>query len=239
MLARYASRFSVVEVNSSFYRQHQTKTYARWASSVPRNFRFSVKLPRAISHELALRDSGPLLDRFLGEVEGLGNKLGGFLLQLPPSFALDLRTASAFFRAFRNRSNVPLVFEPRHPSWFTARAEPLFERFEISRVTADPAVEGAGRPNFTPYWPYWRWHGSPRMYYSAYSEEALSALAVEVRQSRTAPIARWVIFDNTAHDFAVTNAARFQELLKAARPRVACLNPLHRHPEVRRPHSAP
>ena len=217
MLARYASRFSVVEVNSSFYRPHQTKTYARWASSVPRHFRFSVKLPKTISHELALRGSGPLLDRFLGEVEGLGTKLGGFLLQLPPSLALDLRTASAFFRAFRTRSNAALVFEPRHSSWFTAKADPLFERFAVSRVAADPArVDGADKPNPKPHWPYWRWHGSPRMYYSAYSEEALQALAVEVQRSRKAPITPWVIFDNTAHDFAVANAARFQELLKAA-----------------------
>lgn len=217
MLERYATRFSVVEVNSSFYRPHQTKTYARWAASVPRHFRFSVKLPQTISHELALRGSGPALDRFLGETEGLGNKLGGFLLQLPPSLALDLRTATGFFRAFRARTRAALVFEPRHASWFTPKADPLFERFEISRVAADPArFEAADRPNDKPLWPYWRLHGSPRMYYSEYSDEALDEWAVAIRKSRSAPLPPWVIFDNTAHDFAVANAARLQELLRVA-----------------------
>ena len=45
-LAWYASRFPIVEINSSFYRPHQHATYARWAGSVPRGFRFSVKVPR-------------------------------------------------------------------------------------------------------------------------------------------------------------------------------------------------
>ena len=55
MLERYASRFSCVEVNSSFYRRHQRKTYERWADVVPSGFRFSVKAPRTVTHEHALR----------------------------------------------------------------------------------------------------------------------------------------------------------------------------------------
>jgi uncharacterized protein YecE (DUF72 family) len=216
MLARYATRFPVVEVNSSFYRPHQGKTYARWAASVPPHFRFSVKIPRTISHELALRGTGSTLDRFLGEAGELDEKLGGFLLQLPPSLALDMRTASSFFRVFRARSAAPLVVEPRHASWFDEKVEPMFDRFEVSRVAADPArVEAADRPNPGAVWPYWRQHGSPRMYYSNYPEQALRTLAHEVASYARGPIAPWVIFDNTAHDFAIANAARLQELLAA------------------------
>ena len=79
-LAWYASRFPIVEINSSFYRPHQHATYARWAGSVPRGFRFSVKMPRLISHELALRGCGPALDAFLAQASGLGARLGGYLL---------------------------------------------------------------------------------------------------------------------------------------------------------------
>ncbi len=216
MLARYATRFPVVEVNSSFYRHHQNSTYRRWAAAVPSHFRFSVKLPQRITHELALRGSGPTLDRFLGEVDGLGGKLGGFLLQLPPSLALDARVASTFLRTLRNRSDAAVVCEPRHASWFNAKADALFERFAVTRVAADPArVPAAARLGDDPLWPYWRWHGSPRMYYSAYSDSALVELASLVDQSRSAPTSPWVIFDNTAHGFATVNAARFQELLEA------------------------
>ena len=84
MLERYATRLDVVEINSSFYRPHRQATYARWGASVPRTFRFSVKMPREISHELGLRGANAALDRFLDETAGLGTRLGGFLLQLPP-----------------------------------------------------------------------------------------------------------------------------------------------------------
>ncbi|MET0892284.1 MAG: DUF72 domain-containing protein [Pseudoxanthomonas sp.] len=217
MLARYATRFSVVEINSSFYRPHQTGTYERWAASVPRGFRFAVKVPKTISHELALRGAGAALDRFLPQAEGLGHKLAGYLLQLPPSLVLDARVASAFFRSFRSRSQAALVCEPRHASWFTGKADALFKRFDVSRVAADPArVPEAAHPGPEPHWPYWRWHGSPRMYYSAYTDEALRELASQVEAHRKMPVAPWVIFDNTAHGFAAANAAALQDLFKPA-----------------------
>lgn len=219
LLSRYASRFSVVEINSSFYRPHQRATYERWADTVPRQFRFSVKIPRTISHELGLRAAGPALDQLLTECEGLGAKLGGFLLQLPPSLVLDARVASAFLRGFRHRSDAPLVCEPRHASWFTTQADALLERYEVARARVDPVpAPAAAGPGEDRVWPYWRWHGSPRIYYSAYSEQELVALAAKVSTQRQATNAPWVIFDNTAHGFAAANAARLQDLLQAASP---------------------
>src|ERR1700733_604079 len=90
-LERYARRLDAVEINSSFYRPHQRKTYQRWAWSVPAGFRFSVKLPKAMTHEQRLADCGALLDRFVSEVTGLGDRLGVLLVQLPPQLAFDGR----------------------------------------------------------------------------------------------------------------------------------------------------
>lgn len=216
-LQRYATRFNAVEINSSFYRPHQAATYARWAASVPADFRFSVKMPQSISHEHALRGTGTLLDAFLDQVDGLGRRLHGFLLQLPPGLVFDARTASAFFRMLRRRSGLPVACEPRHASWFSPAADALLQRHAVSRVAADPArVPDASLPAGDPRWRYWRWHGSPRIYYSDYDESALQALATQVRAhaSRRAP---WIIFDNTAHGFAVPNAARLQDVLGAPR----------------------
>jgi aspartate/methionine/tyrosine aminotransferase len=56
-----------VEINSSFYRPHRPSTYERWAASVPASFRFSVKVPRSITHERRLADADALLDAFLAE----------------------------------------------------------------------------------------------------------------------------------------------------------------------------
>ncbi len=96
-LARYAVRFPAVEINSSFYKPHRPDTYSRWAESVPADFRFSVKVPKVISHERRLVDANDVLDRFLGEATELGDRLGPLLVQLPPSLSFSADIAGRFF----------------------------------------------------------------------------------------------------------------------------------------------
>ena len=214
VLARYATRFSVVEVNSTFHRAHRPDTYERWAAAVPRSFRFSVKLPKAITHEARLVRSGPATRRFAEEIAGLGSKLGGLLVQLPPSLVFEARVAGAFFGHMRRMFDVPIACEPRHASWFGQGAETLWERHDIARVAADPPKpEGAGTPGGGGAWRYFRLHGAPRMYYSSYDDDRLAILAAELRASARRAHPAWCIFDNTAHSHAVENAARLQEML--------------------------
>jgi len=212
-LARYATRFDTVEINSSFYRPHKPQTYARWAEAVPRNFRFSVKLPKTITHQARLVDADAAIGRFADEIAGLCGKLGGVLVQLPPSLIHHSAIADAFFGVLRNRISSPLACEPRHPSWFTPDVDKLWRTHAVTRVAADPArfpeaaqVGGQGR------WRYWRWHGSPRIYYSAYEDAMLQALAAELRMHAQAGQTAWCIFDNTALGHAATDAIRLQEL---------------------------
>jgi uncharacterized protein YecE (DUF72 family) len=206
-LERYASVFSAVEINSSFYRPHQRITYERWAASVPDHFRFSAKLPRTITHDLRLIGALPLLDTFLGEVGALGEKLGVLLVQLPPSLAFDARSVSAFFRAFRGRYDKGLCVEPRHASWFDSRAEASLLRYHVARVAADPALNAAAAiPGGEPSLRYTRLHGSPRMYYSGYDPAYLRGIAQRLEAERADGATRWCIFDNTAAGHAVPNA---------------------------------
>lgn len=215
-LARYASRFDAVEINSSFYRPHAATTYARWAAQVPAHFRFSVKLPKTITHEAALRRCGPGLTRFADEVAGLRRKLGGILVQLPPSLAFNARVADVFFAMARRRFTCAIACEPRHPSWFLPGVDALWRRHDIARVAADPArVPDAAHPGGAGRWSYFRWHGSPRMYYDTYDDARLQVLAAAVRAATGARRSGWVIFDNTAGGHAIADAARLQRLLAA------------------------
>src|ERR1700744_1658808 len=92
-LIRYAQRLNCVEINSSFHRPHRLKTWARWAATTPDDFRFAVKIPKTITHQAKLIDTGGLLQKFLDEALGLNAgpipKLGPFLIQLPPKLAFD------------------------------------------------------------------------------------------------------------------------------------------------------
>lgn len=137
-LARYATRLNAVEINSSFYRRHRAATYARWAASVPETFRFSVKMPKAITHAAKLVDPASALDEFLGDVSALGATLGCLLVQLPPSLQLDVEVVSTFFEALRERFTGAVALEPRHVTWAGDDADAILERFHVARVAADP-----------------------------------------------------------------------------------------------------
>jgi uncharacterized protein YecE (DUF72 family) len=204
-LQRYAERLNAVEINSSFHRHHRALTYARWAASVPAHFKFSVKLPRALTHEGELAATPEVLDRFMEEVQGLGNKLGVLLVQLPPKLEFNRRVAGQFFRSLQRRVDVPLVCEPRHASWSTEQADTLLCDYDIARVAADPPPwPGAEVLGGSPGLVYFRWHGQPRKYYSDYGADCLAKLKA---QMLAAPSARlWAIFDNTAHGYALGNA---------------------------------
>src|ERR1700709_2250750 len=146
-LERYARRLSAAEINSSFHRPHRRRTYERWAQSTPNSFRFSVKVPKTMTHEQRLAGCGELLDSFAEQVGGLGGKLGVLLVQLSPKLVLEKRVAGGFFRALRKRIDVPVACEPRHPSWFTADANDWLAERHIARVAADPAkAPEAGEP---------------------------------------------------------------------------------------------
>jgi uncharacterized protein YecE (DUF72 family) len=111
-LARYASRLSTVEINSSFRRDHRRSTYERWGSEVPASFRFCVKLPRSITHEQRLVDSEAMLDAFLAGATGLGERLGCLLVQLPPKLAFA-QSVSSFLEGLRQRFPRQIAVEPR------------------------------------------------------------------------------------------------------------------------------
>ena len=206
-LQRYSALFPAVEINSSFYRPHRTATYVRWANSVPSSFRFSVKVPKAITHGLRLHSAAGLLDEFLAQVMGLNDRLGCLLVQLPPSLNFESATATGFFAAMRSRSAVPVACEPRHASWFAPEADDLLQRFEIARVAADPAiVSAAAVPGGWPEFVYFRLHGSPKVYYSEYSSDHLDGIASRLRSATAAQRTAWCIFDNTALGAATQNA---------------------------------
>jgi uncharacterized protein YecE (DUF72 family) len=214
-LERYAARFSGAEINSSFYRAHRRSTYERWAASVPPDFRFAVKLPRAVTHDQRLVAADVLLAVFLEEVTALGNRLGPLLIQLPPSLELHAETAEEFFTTLRSLFAGDVACEPRHESWFGATAEAMLIAHRVARVAADPARwPAAALPGGWSGLAYLRLHGSPRMYYSAYTGEYLDDIAVALRERRRDGTRCWCIFDNTTLGAATGDALALEARLR-------------------------
>ncbi len=224
-LERYAALMRCVEINSSFHRPHRPSTYERWAATTPSGFRFSAKLPKTITHKAKLVDVDTLLDEFLVEVAGLGDRLAVLLVQLPPSLQFDESVAGRFFASLRERTAVPLVCEPRHATWFTREADASLVGWRVGRAAADPArtpeaarpggwlgPDGDGRDAIV----YYRWHGSPRMYWSAYEDDWLAARAGEVARWSDRGEA-WCLFDNTSAGAALDDALRFDRMIATRR----------------------
>jgi uncharacterized protein YecE (DUF72 family) len=213
-LERYAARFAGVEINSSFHRPHRPATWQRWGESVPSGFRFAVKVPKTITHERRLADCAELAARFLAEASGLGDKLAILLVQLPPSLAFDAGLAGDFFADLALRSAARIACEPRHPSWFEGAADALLERLRIARVAADPAiVPDAALPGGWRALAYWRLHGAPRIYRSAYQAARLDDYARQLRAEAKQGRDAWCMFDNTASSAATGDALALSERL--------------------------
>jgi uncharacterized protein YecE (DUF72 family) len=214
LLARYAQVLPAVEINSTFYRQHRASTFERWAATVPRAFRFSVKIPNTITHDQRLTRSAKLLKTFLADLAPLGSRLGCLLVQLPPSLAFDARVAQSFFTVLRKQFDGGVALEPRHVTWFTDPSDRLLKKFKVARVAANPPrAEGDEEPGGWPGLAYFRLHGSPRIYYSSYEDVYLKALASRLKKLRSARVPTWCIFDNTTLGAATSNALSLSERL--------------------------
>jgi uncharacterized protein YecE (DUF72 family) len=215
-LERYGDVLNCVEINSSFYRLPRTATWNKWAAAVPEDFRFSVKAPKSITHAAKLACTSEQMKVFLQEIGNLGTALGPILFQLPPSLAFDASVAKSFLDMLRSQHSGQVALEPRHPSWFEGEPDQLLNHYDIARVAADPvpakaaSIAAAAVPGGSKRLNYYRLHGSPRVYYSEYGRERLTAYAAAITAAATET---WCIFDNTASGAATEDALILRALL--------------------------
>ena len=174
MLACYAERLPAVEVNNTFYRSPSREQLARWAEQVPAGFRFAVKAPQRITHRARLVDAGEPLARLWEALEGLGERLGAVLFQLPPSLRRDDERLRAFLAALP--AGCRAAFEFRHPSWHDAGVHELLRAAGAALCHADmDGDEGESGPVATADWGYLR------LRRTAYDEAALESWLARLR----------------------------------------------------------
>ncbi len=213
-LQRYAQRLNGVEINSSFYKHHQAKTYERWRKDTPDHFRFAVKLAKVFTHEQRLERGAESLIKCIDDIRRLENKLSVLLVQLPPSLPWKKNIAEAFFDDLRRAYTGDVALEPRHPSWNQDACIEMLREFEIARVIADPQPI-SHRPAFEQL-TYLRLHGSPQIYKSAYSPASLELFAQQLQQCRGRNL--WCVFDNTTFGHATLNALWMRQRLSTGTP---------------------
>jgi uncharacterized protein YecE (DUF72 family) len=222
---QYLSRvFNSVEINSSFYRLPLPTTFEKWRGETPKDFVFSVKLSRYITHIERLNRVKRQTETFIRNASMLKNKLGVILVQLPPSLPFKKNQIKTFLKNFNElrqkySPKVRIAVEPRHPSWFEGNIEEirkLFKQFDACMVFAHSSKFVSFEPldeNITSSFVYLRLHGPQEFAASEYGGAGLKKWIGLIRGWSERGLAVFVYFNNDVHGYAVKDALKSLKLL--------------------------
>jgi uncharacterized protein YecE (DUF72 family) len=209
-LSYYQRYFSTVEINNTFYHLPKEATFKRWKKLAKRNFIFSVKANRFITHIKRLKDCREPLNLFVKRAKLLKNNLGPILYQLPPKWKLNLERFDSFIKLLPKK--MVNVFEFRDPRWFNREIYTLLKRNKL--VFCIYSMPGIDCPyQITAENIYIRMHGGSILYGSNYSLQELKELADFIKTQSKKLQNIYVYFNNDAYGFAVKNALKLQELV--------------------------
>jgi len=207
----YSQQFNTLELNVTFYRFPTLKSLKIWYDKAPEGFDFSSKVPRFITHFRKFEETERMLDDFYGLLkEGLDDKLGSVLFQLPPQLAFSKdkleKIISQMNPGFNN------VIEFRNESWWRKDVQSILKKNNISfcgvsfpKISHDDVVINNSLC-------YYRFHGVPKLFYSEYEKPFLEKIFNQINQNKKVTRA-YIYFNNTASLAALHNARYFQQLI--------------------------
>ncbi|MFF8268192.1 DUF72 domain-containing protein [Streptomyces sp. NPDC016562] len=208
-LEEYARRFATVENNNAFYRLPAKEVFESWRQRTPEGFVMAVKASRYLTHMKRLRDPAEPVHRLLERTEGLGDRMGPVLLQLPPQFREDVGALDACLRCFP--ATVRVAVELRHGSWWEAERElrAVLERHGSALCWADRGSRPVTPLWRTASWGYVRFHAGTAAPPPRYGRQALASWAARVADAWTDADDVYAYFNNDPGGAAVLDAARF------------------------------
>ena len=206
----YTSFFNTVEINSTFYHFPKESNLKRWYKSSPKDFLFSVKVNRYITHIKRFSEVESQLETFYETVnKSLKEKLACFLFQLPASFVYSKENLEKILKSVK--SDFCNVVEFRHKSWWNSEVFEAFKEKNIvfCSVSAPSLPEDIVNTDSTLYI---RFHGKKEWYRYDYTEDELRKWVKKINQFKSKRL--FVYFNNTYSGFAVKNALLFKKLMR-------------------------
>lgn len=210
-LEYYSQHFDTVEINSTFYHLPLEKTIQNWSEKVSKNFIFSVKASRYITHIKRLREGEITTPRLFEKISLLGHQLGPILFQLPNHFKKDKDRLEEFF--INLTRDFHYTFEFRDPSWFTDEIYDLLKKYHIALCITD--LKGHLSPEeLTSHFTYIRLHGPKFAYQGSYSKKQLEDWKRKILNWVDHKISVYCYFDNTDSEaHAIKNAKELKRLV--------------------------
>lgn len=204
----YCQYFNTYEINFTFYRFPTVKSLESWYDKTPDDFVFSIKVPKTITHIKRIENCKEEIDKFYNVAQqGLKDKLGCVLFQLPPSFSYATeRLENIIINLNPKFTN---IVEFRHESWWK---QEVMEKLSDNNITFCN-VNYPKLPSSvvkTTENGYVRMHGNPRLFYSEYTKEQIKALYSEVKNLNFKKA--YVYFNNTASTAGIINALQAKKI---------------------------
>jgi len=210
----YKNDFNTVEVNMTFYRFPNPNVILSWHKRTPKDFKFTFKGNKLITHTKRLNEIDDLVNRFQELISLIKDKLGCVLWQLPPSIHCsnkNIELIENFLVLLEKKNNN--VIEFRHKSWWRKETRELLKKYNASFCSVSalsfPAeflvVNNLG---------YVRFHGSTGWYSHNYIEEELKNWAKKINSEK-----KWktlyCYFNNDYMAYAPKNARKLKEILES------------------------
>lgn len=202
-LSYYQRKFQTVEINSSFYHIPKSETFLRWKKQTNKNFIFSLKASRYITHIKKLKTDNEAVEHFLVPATLLKEKMGPILFQLPPGWKLNLDRLENFLKHLPKKFRY--TFEFRNPTWFDERVYELLRKYHCALCIYH--VDQFLSPMIaTSDFIYVRFHG-PK-----YNRSFLKKWAQKIESWKKMGLDVYVYFNNDLSAYAVSNALTLIEL---------------------------
>lgn len=206
----YKKYFDTVEINNTFYRLPSLQTFESWNHSVPKEFFFSVKASRYITHMKKLKDSEEPVAHFFDRLQPLVEKIGVILFQLPPRWHRNPERLQAFLEILP--SDFRYCFEFRDPTWFDEKIYRILESFNAAFCIYD--LDGTVSPKeLTADFVYIRLHGPNGPYEGKYDTQTLSGWARAISAWSSQGKEVFCYFDNDQDGYAALNALELKQML--------------------------
>ena len=215
----FSEHFNTVENNSSFYRIAQESTYKTWLRMTPEHFKFSMKLNKLITHTHKLELNEEVREKvryILSTTQVLGDRLGAIVIQLPPSFRLDVPKLDAFLNFFKGEIEklaykFDVAIEFRNKYWFKKEVYTLLKKHNVALVAAQSS-RYPGERHVTADVAYIRLHGPEKLFASKYTSEQLKDWGEYIKSISKKVKRMYVYFNNDFHGYALQNARELMEV---------------------------
>jgi len=197
----YSTLLNSIEVNGSFYKTPLKSTYEKWASDVPEDFQFTLKLSRDITHDEEFNGDSDHVRTFMQAATGIGNKKGCILIQFPGkiniAYFTQVEQILGQLRSFDPFNEWRIAVEFRNDNWYISETNELLNEYDATMVMHDFSKGRLSTVDTSANFVFMRFHGPAGDYRDSYSDQFLDEKAQQIYDYTKSGKDVYAYFNNT------------------------------------------